>query len=161
MVGQPPAPALSPRQMTLLRTVLALAWADGALAREEADVMLSRFSTAFAPGIEQQAYFEQELRSYLVQDIPLTELVPKLQTDAEKEFVLRVGYEVISASARTPEEDAINQPESEAYQQLVSLLGLPEETVKRVEQEAQKALKSGQNNVVDLLVYQVRDYLRG
>ena len=159
MIGQPP-PVLSPRQMSLLRIVLALAWADGTLAREEVDVMISRFSHAFAPSAEQRPYFEAELRGYLVQDIPLNELVPLLKTDTEKEFVLRVGYEVISSSARTPDEAPINQDENDAYQRLVSLLGLPAAAVQRIEQEAAETLTSQRSNVSDLLIYQVRDYLR-
>ncbi|NEP19012.1 MAG: TerB family tellurite resistance protein [Leptolyngbya sp. SIO4C1] len=155
----PPPPSISPRQMNLLRIVLALAWADGTLAKEEVDVMLSRFSRLFAATAERQQYLEQELRSYLVQDIPLGELVPKLETVAEKEFVLRLSYEVISASARTPDEAPINQEESRVYQQLVQLLDLPTETVKRVESEAQAALDAKGQNVIDLLVYQLRDYL--
>ncbi|MEO1592466.1 MAG: TerB family tellurite resistance protein [Cyanobacteria bacterium J06632_22] len=159
MIGQPP-PILSPRQMSLLRIVLALAWADGTLAREEVDVMINRFSHAFAPNPEQRTYFEEELRSYLVQDIPMGELVPLLQTDTEKEFVLRVGYEVISASARTPDEAPINQAENEAYQQLLQLLDLPSESVQRIEREAGETLAAQRSNVSDLLIYQVRDYLR-
>ena len=159
MIGQPP-PVLSPRQMSLLRIVLALAWADGTLAREEVEVMIDRFGHAFAPSLDQRAYFEEELRSYMVQDIPLSEMVPLLKTDAEKEFVLRVGYEVISASARIPGEPPINQAEDEAYQHLVGLLDLPTEAVKRIEREAAETLAAKRNNVSDLLIYQVRDYLR-
>ncbi|MEO1740563.1 MAG: TerB family tellurite resistance protein [Cyanobacteria bacterium J06629_9] len=147
--------------MSLLRIVLSLAWADGTLAKEEVDVTISRFSKAFAPTPDQRPYFEEELRGYLVQDIPMDEMVPLLQTTAEKEFVLRVGYEVISASARTPDEAPINQAENDAYQRLVSLLDLPAAVVQRIEQEAADTLAAERSNVADLLVYQVRDYLRG
>ncbi len=155
-------PSITPRQMNLLRIVLALAWADGNLAKEEADVMLTSFSQVFATNPEHQDAVKQELQSYLVQDIPLQELVPKLTTETEKEFVLRLGYEVISSSARTPDEDLINQDEQVIYQQLVDLLNLPSGTVERIEQSAQTAL--GQNrakgsNVVDLLTYQLREHL--
>jgi hypothetical protein len=146
--------------MNLLRVVLALAWSDGALAREEADVMLSQFSRVFATTPALQQYLEQELRSYLVQDIPLEELVPNLQTSAEKEFALRLSYEVISASARTPDEALINQEESQAYQKLVSLLELSSDVVDRIEAEAKLALKTRESNVIDLLTYQLRDYLQ-
>jgi len=155
-------PLITPRQMNLLRIVLALAWADGSLAKEEADVMLTNFSQVFANTPEGQEAVKQELRSYLVQDIPLEEVVPKLTTQTEKEFVLRLGYEVISASARTPDEDLINQDEQATYQQLVTLLDLPTSTVERIEQSAQTALGQTQakgNNVVDLLTYQLREHL--
>ncbi|ESA36919.1 tellurite resistance protein [Leptolyngbya sp. Heron Island J] len=155
-------PSITPRQMNLLRIVLALAWADGNLAKEEADVMVTRLSQVFATNPEYQTAIKQELQGYLVQDIPLDELVPKLTTEAEKEFVLRLGYEVISASARTPDEDLINQDEQATYQQLVALLNLPAGTVQRIEQAAQTALGQNQakgSNVVDLLTYQLREHL--
>ncbi|MBT9317932.1 tellurite resistance TerB family protein [Leptothoe spongobia] len=155
-------PSITPRQMNLLRIVLALAWADGSLAKEEADVMLTNFSQVFATTPAGQEAAKQELRSYLVQDIPLEELVPKLTTQTEKEFVLRLGYEVISASARTPDEDLINQDEQAIYQKLVELLDLPTTTVERIEQSAQTALGQNQakgSNVVDLLTYQLREHL--
>lgn len=155
-------PSITPRQMNLLRIVLALAWADGNLAKEEADVMVTRFSQVFATNPDHQDAIKQELRSYLVQDIPLQELVPNLTTEAEKEFVLRLGYEVISSSARTPDEDLINQDEQAIYQQLVELLNLPVSTVQRIEQTAQTALGQNQakgSNVVDLLTYQLREHL--
>lgn len=161
MVTQLP-PSITPRQMNLLRIVLALAWSDGNLAKEEADVMLTSFSQVFATTPESQAAVKQELQGYLVQDIPLEEVVPKITTQAEKEFVLRLGYEVISASARTPDEDLINQDEQAIYQKLVNLLKLSSETVQRIEQSAQTALGKNQekgSNVVDLLTYQLREHL--
>ena len=155
-------PSITPRQMNLLRIVLALAWADGSLAKEEAEVMLTQLSQVFAPNSDSQEAIKQELKSYLVQDIPLEELVPKLNTQTEKEFVLRLGYEVISSSARTPDEDLINQDEQAIYQKLVQLLDLPSITVERIEQSAQAALGKTQaqgSNVVDLLTYQLREHL--
>ncbi|MDV3347957.1 TerB family tellurite resistance protein [Leptolyngbyaceae cyanobacterium CCMR0082] len=157
-------PSITPRQMNLLRIVLALAWADGNLAKEEADVMLTNFSQVFANTPEAQEAVKQELQGYLVQDIPLEEVVPNITTQAEKEFVLRLGYEVISASARTPDEDLINQDEQATYEKLVDLLGLPSGTVQRIEQSAQIALGQNQaqgSNVVDLLTYQLREHLKG
>ncbi|MEM9807004.1 MAG: TerB family tellurite resistance protein [Cyanobacteria bacterium P01_D01_bin.56] len=162
-MGIQPPPSITPRQMNLLRIVLALAWADGSLAKEEADVMLSNFSQLFATTPATQDSVKHELQGYLVQDIPLQELVPNLTTDAEKEFVLRVGYEVISASARTPDEDLINKEEKVTYQQLVELLNLSPMTVQRIEQSAQATLSSSAakgNNVVDLLTYQLREHLK-
>ncbi|MEM1239666.1 MAG: TerB family tellurite resistance protein [Cyanobacteria bacterium P01_H01_bin.26] len=160
MATQPP-PSISPRQMTLLRIVLVLAWADGNLATEEADVMLTNFSQVFAATPKDQEALKQELQGYLVQNLPLEELVPRLTTQAEKEFVLRLGYEVISASSRTPDEDLINQDEQAAYQTLVNLLDLPDQTVQRIEQTVQTAVRQSQGgNVVDLLTYQLREHLR-
>jgi hypothetical protein len=135
----PPPPSISPRQLTLLRVVASMAWSDGNLAQEEVDLMLKRFSSLFANNAEGQADLQKELRDYLMQNIPLEESVPHLQSQAEREFVLRLGYEVISSSARTPEEELINSEEADAYQRLVTLLNLPPERVAALENEAQAA----------------------
>ncbi|BAU42623.1 TerB family tellurite resistance protein [Leptolyngbya sp. O-77] len=132
----PPPPSISPSQMTLLRVVAAMAWADGNLAEEEVDVMLDSFSGLFAADAPQKEELRKELRDYVMQNIPLEELIPKLQTIEERELVLRLGYAVINSSARTPDEELVNAEEAEAYQRLVNLLGFAPETVKRVEEEA-------------------------
>ncbi|MBF2084630.1 TerB family tellurite resistance protein [Thermoleptolyngbya sp. C42_A2020_037] len=132
----PPPPSISPSQMTLLRVVAAMAWADGNLAEEEVDVMLDSFSGLFAADAPQKEELRKELRDYVMQNIPLEELIPKLQTIEERELVLRLGYAVINSSARTPDEELVNDEEAEAYQRLVDLLGFAPETVKRVEEEA-------------------------
>jgi tellurite resistance protein len=132
----PPPPSISPSQMTLLRVVAAMAWADGNLAEEEVEVMLDSFSGLFAADAPQKEELRRELRDYLMQNIPLEELIPKLQTIEERELVLRLGYAVINSSARTPDEDLVNDEEAKAYQRLVDLLGFAPETVKRVEEEA-------------------------
>ena len=124
--------------------------------------MLTNFSQVFAATLAEQEAVKQELQGYLVQDIPLAELVPSLTTEGEKEFALRLGYEVISSSARTPDEALINQDEQAIYQELVELLDLPSSAVKRIEQSAQSALSQNQtkgSNVVDLLTYQLREHL--
>ena len=132
MIQPPPPPSITPRQMNLLRVVTAMAWADGNLAQEEVEVMLEEFSQLFATG-EKQEQLRQELREYMIQNIPLEELIPKLQTEEERELVLMLGYEVIKCSARSPDEPDINEEEAAAYQKLVQLLGLPQAVVKRVE----------------------------
>ncbi|GAB4462582.1 MAG: hypothetical protein OHK0037_13720 [Elainellaceae cyanobacterium] len=132
----PPPPSISPGQMNLLRVVAAMAWADGNLAEEEVDVMLDSFSGLFAADAPQKEELRQELRDYVMQNIPLEELIPKLQTIEERELVLRLGYAVINSSARTPDEELVNDDEAEAYQHLVKLLDFAPETVKRVEEEA-------------------------
>ncbi|MFM7424707.1 MAG: TerB family tellurite resistance protein [Elainella sp.] len=154
----PPPPSITPRQMNLLRVVAAMAWSDGGLATEEVEVMLDRFSGIFAADVPQQTVLRQELQDYMMQNIPLEELTPKLQTPEEKELVLRLGYEVIRSSARTPEEENINEAEAAAYQRLVSLLGLPAETVAKI--QAEVAADEGSENLVDSLTRKLTDFLR-
>lgn len=152
----PPPPSISPRQLTLMRVVASMAWSDGNLATEEVDLMLKWFSGLFADNAEQQAELQKELRDYLMQNIPLEESVPQLQSQEEREFVLRLGYEVISSSARTPEEAMINPEEEDAYNRLVRLLDLPPETVKRLEADAQAAGNS--DSIVESMTEHLKQF---
>lgn len=145
MTLQPP-PSITPHQMNLLRIAASMAWSDGNLSEEEVEVMLDRFSSIFA-ATASQPDLRQELRDYLMQNIPLGELTSSLQGDGERELVLRLGYEVIASSGRTPTEEKINVEEAAAYQNLVGLLGLPPEAVRRVEGEAIDELDHSQGMV--------------
>lgn len=153
-----PPPSISPRQMNLLRIVSSMAWSDGQLAQEEVDVMLARFSEVFAKSPQQQQQLKQELQEYLMQNIPLEDLVPKLETDAERRLVLKLGYEVIASSARSPEEPKINSEEAQAYQKLVDLLALPTEVVEEIESQVkQNAVTEG---IVDQLTSELDAFLK-
>lgn len=152
-------PPISPRQMNMLRVVLSMAWADSTLEQKEVEVMLNRFSQLFSSNPEQQDYLQAQLKEYFVQDVPLKEAVARLTTNEEKEVALRLSYEVINASARTPDEALINEDESEAYKQLVQLLDLPEAVVKRAEGAASATLTQGGKNIVDMLAFRLRDQL--
>lgn len=158
-IQTPPPPSITPRQMTLLRVVTSMAWSDGHLAAEEVDLMLARFSQLFAKDATQQKALSKELREYLVQNIPLDELIPKLGNVEERELVLWLGYEVIQSSARTPDEPKINMEEAAAYQRLVQLLDLPDETVKRVEAEFAAAPEMGEG-VVETLARKLEEFIR-
>ncbi|MEM1426453.1 MAG: TerB family tellurite resistance protein [Cyanobacteria bacterium P01_H01_bin.130] len=150
-LSPPPRPAIAPRQMTLLRIAAAMAWADGNLAEEEVDVMLDKLSAVFAKDDTHRQTLQKDLREYLVQNIPLEELVPRVTDPAEQELVLRLGYEVIAASALSPEDDMVNEEESKAYSKLVQLLGLPDEDVKRIEGEVRDQSKT-EDDIVGKLV---------
>jgi len=142
MLQAPPPPPIAPKQMNLLRVVAAMAWADGHLADEEIEVMLDRFSQLFASNRDRQLSLKQELREYLVQNLPLEEVVPQLTSDRDKELVLELAYETIASSSRTPDEAAINADESAAYTKLVSLLGLAPDVVDRIESHIQQTGQS-------------------
>ncbi len=157
-IQPPPPPSITPRQMNLLRVVTAMAWADGELAAEEVDIMLDRFSRLFAGSSEQQNNVKEELRDYMMQNIPLEELIPKLATQPERELVLQLGYEVIASSSRTPDEAKINAEEAQAYQKLVSLLNLPGDVVQRIEAEAEKSLQNDEG-IVEKLSNQLQAFL--
>lgn len=156
----PPPPSITPSQMNVLRIVASMAWADGNLAAEEVDVMLDRFSGLFAADAPQHQALRAELRDYMMQNLPLEELIPRLQTTAERELVLRLGYEVIKSSARTPEEALINDDEAIAYKKLVSLLGFAPETVARIESEAPAEL-DGEEGMIDRLTRHLGHFMKG
>jgi Tellurite resistance protein TerB len=156
MVQIPPPPSITPRQMNLLRIVTALAWSDGGLAAEEVEVMLDHFSRIFATDPAQQQSLQEELQDYMMQNIDLEELTPKLQNADEKELVLRLGYEVIRASARTQGEELINEHEAAAYQKLVSLLNLSPEIIQRIESEVAAKTNGG---LVESLTQQLRQFM--
>ncbi|NEQ30242.1 MAG: TerB family tellurite resistance protein, partial [Leptolyngbya sp. SIO4C5] len=130
------------------------------LERNEVDLMLNRFSSLFSNSPQQQQQLQEELHAYLIQNIPLDELTPKLKTQAERELVLRLGYEVISASARSPGETPINSQEARAYQHLLDLLDLSPSVVKQVEAEAEAALNS-KTGIVDRLTDELKQFLQG
>jgi uncharacterized membrane protein YebE (DUF533 family) len=145
--------------MNLLRIVASMAWADGGLASEEADLMLDRFSHIFAADAQQQAHLRQELQDYLIQNIPLEELTPKLQSEDEKRLVLRLGYEVICSSSRTPDEAKINDEEEAAYQKLVNLLGLPDEIVQQIEADVDAEPNSSES-IIETLARELQDFIK-
>jgi tellurite resistance protein len=159
MVFMSATPSISPRQMNLLRVVAAMSWSDGELSPEESTLILDRFSQLFAQDEPQQAQLRQELQDYVTQNIPLEELVPKLQSDTEKFLVLQLGYAVIQASSRAPGEPLVNEDEKAAYRKLISLLQIPPEQVAALEAEMDAQLQH--QNVVDAVVGQVNQYFQG
>ncbi len=128
-------PSITSHQMRILQIVAAMAWSDGYFAPEQADLILSRFSKLFSTEIEQKEELRQELQNYLAQDIPIEELVAEIESPEERELILKLSYEVIKVSSRTPNEPMINEEEAAAYKKLVKLLDLPAEVVKRLEAE--------------------------
>ena len=151
-------PTISPRQMNLLRVVAAMSWSDGELSPEESNLILDRFSQLFAQDAAQQAQLRQELQAYVTQNIPLEELVPKLQTETEKFLVLQLGYAVIQASRRAPDEPLVNEEEKAAYAKLIDLLQLPPEQVAALEAEMDAQLHN--RAVVDAVVDTLNQYLQ-
>lgn len=63
-------PSITAQQMKFLRIVASMAWVDGHLAPEEAEVLLSRLSQIFAEDPEHQEELKVELRDYLANNIP-------------------------------------------------------------------------------------------
>ena len=132
--------SISARQMKLLRIVTAMAWSDGDLAPEEAELIIARLSQLFSTDSEEQKKLQTELRDYLAANVDIDELVAQIESPEERELILKLGYEVINVSARTPNEPTINQQEAAAYKELVKLLDLPEAVVNRLKADTSKSL---------------------
>ncbi|WP_446369991.1 urea ABC transporter ATP-binding protein UrtD [Coleofasciculus sp. D1-CHI-01] len=132
--------SISARQMKLLRIVTAMAWSDGDLAPEEAELIIARLSQLFSTDSEEQEKLQTELRDYLAAHVDIDELVAQIESPEERELILKLGYEVINVSARTPNEPTINQQEAAAYKELVKLLDLPEAVVNRLKADTSKSL---------------------
>ena len=159
-VQPPPPPSITPRQMNLLRIVTYMAWSDGQLAQEEVELMLNCFSSLFATG-DSQEQLQEELRDYLMQNIPLEESIPKLESQQERELVLKLGYEVIACSARTPDEPNINEEEEVAYQKLKQLLNISRDVVKRIEAEATNELNQRQKErIVEMMTRGLEQFMK-
>lgn len=126
-------PPINPRQMDMLRAVAAMAWADGKLEPDEIRLMLEEFATLFAKSEAERDALKIRLKEYLVQNIPLEEVVPNIKSIEDRKMTLRLGYQVIQASRRSPDEPLINLDEAAAYQRLVRILDLPAEIVTEVE----------------------------
>ena len=154
----PPPPSISPRQMNMLRIATSMAWSDGELSPEESEVMIEQLSKVFETTQAQQQSLQAELRSYLSQNIPLTELVPKLQSREEEELILRLGYEVIRASARTPDEENVNEEEVRAYTQLKQLLSLSAADIEQIESEVEANVAPSEA-LIDTLARELRAFI--
>jgi len=141
----PSPPSITPQQMTMLRIVAAMAWSDGHLAEEEVTVAIERFSQIFAKDASRQMQLREELREYLMQNLPLETLVPQLETREERELVLKLGYEVIASSARSPQEPTINSDEAKTYAKLVRLLDLPDDVVQAIEERVDRDVLQGED----------------
>ncbi len=158
MTSAPP-PSITPQQMNLLRIAASMAWADGQLEPKEISLLLTRLSDLFAVSPAHREQLVEELQEYIQQKLPLDELIPKLESQAERELVLKLGYEVIYCSTRNPDEPRINMEEASAYQKLLKLLNLPPDIVEKLEEEAVQAVEQGAE-VSDIMAQTMANYLK-
>jgi urea transport system ATP-binding protein len=126
-------PSITTHQMKILRIVVSMAWADGNLAVEEADLILTRLSRLFSDDPEQQQHLREELRGYLFQDVPVEQAFSEIESPEEQELIAKLSYDVIRASGSA--NSLINEAEAIAYQALVGHLNLSSDTLSRLEIE--------------------------
>ena len=152
-------PPISPRQMDMLRAVAAMAWADGTLEPDEIRIMLDEFAMLFAKNDAERTALKSRLKDYLGQNIPLEEVVPNIKSIEDRKMTLRLGYQVIQASRRNPDEPMINLYEAAAYQRLVRILDLPPEVVADIEAAIAPPEESNPNGIIKALASRLHKLL--
>ncbi|MDX1976495.1 MAG: TerB family tellurite resistance protein [Pseudanabaenaceae cyanobacterium bins.68] len=146
MTTFPAPPLITPRQMQVLRAATAMAWADGQLEPGEIELMLDQFAVLFTKSPAQQAALKQELSEYMGQNIPLEEVIPMITDQGDRNLVLKLGYQVINASRRNPNEAQVNPEEATAYQKLIALLGFSPAQVAELEAQVELNLEPDPTN---------------
>lgn len=159
MTPQELPPPISPRQMDMLRAVAAMAWADGKLEPDEIRLMLDEFAMLFAKTEKERSDLKTRLKDYLGQNIPLEEVVPNIKSVEDRKMTLRLGYQVIQASRRNPNEPMINLDEAAAYQRLVRILDLPPEVVADIEASIIPTEESQPNGLIKSLAVRLHKLL--
>ncbi|WP_017328186.1 TerB family tellurite resistance protein [Synechococcus sp. PCC 7336] len=152
MLTTPPPPAISPKQMNILRAVTAMAWADGVLESQEIVTMADKLSAAFASSPEDRAALSTRIQDYFTQQIPLEEVLPLLPEESDRRLILKLGYLTIESSARTEGEPTVNLQELDAFHHLAELLHLPADVVHEVSEEAKAELGDNGADPLEVLV---------
>jgi len=152
-------PPISPRQMDMLRAVAAMAWADGKLEPDEIRLMLDEFAALFAKSETERDSLKIQLRDYLGQNIPLEEIIPNIKSLEDRKTILKLGYQVIQASRRNPDEPLVNLDEAAAYQRLVRILDLPADVVTEIEEAIAPTDESLPNGIVKTLASKLHKLL--
>ncbi|MEI6328278.1 MAG: TerB family tellurite resistance protein [Pseudanabaena sp. ELA645] len=152
-------PPISPRQMDMLRAVAAMAWADGKLEPDEIRLMLDEFATLFGTSETERSSLKIQLRDYLGQNIPLEEVIPNIKSTEDRKTILKLGYQVIQASRRNPDEPMVNLDEAAAYQRLVRILDLPSDVVTEIEEAIAQTDQSHPNGIIKALASRLHKLL--
>jgi hypothetical protein len=142
MVDATPASALSPQEACLLRILCTVAWSDGECSEAERRLLLEqvrRYFQSEASSLDSEA----ELAGFLAEKLQpgcLTELVPRLSSEEDRELALKLSYMIIRVGRRSPEETSINAQERVAYRTLVDLLGIDDGRIREIEWAAESEL---------------------
>jgi hypothetical protein len=145
--------------MDMLRAVAAMAWADGKLEPDEIRLMLDEFANLFATSETERSSLKIQLRDYLGQNIPLEEVIPNVKSVEDRKTILKLGYQVIQASRRNPNEPMVNLDEAAAYQRLVRILDLPADVVTEIEQAIVQTDQSHPNGIIKSLASRLHKLL--
>ena len=142
MADPTPSAALSPGQVTLLRIVCTVAWADGECSPAERE-LLAELVARHQLGAGPMPLGEAGLEAFLAERLPVTalaDLVGQLSSSEDRELALKLSYMMVRVGRRSPGEPSINAQERVAYRSLVELLGLGEERIREIEWAAEADL---------------------
>jgi hypothetical protein len=145
--------------MDMLRAVAAMAWADGKLEPDEIRLMLDEFANLFGTSETERSSLKIQLRDYLGQNIPLEEVIPNIKSIEDRKTILKLGYQVIQASRRNPDEPMVNLDEAAAYQRLVRILDLPSDVVTEIEEAIAQTDQSHPNGIIKALASRLHKLL--
>lgn len=117
--------SLNNNQILWARIAATIGWADFNLTPEKQTLIIDNLSHHFASSPEEKQDIQEELNNFLAENIPLADLIPLLETEEEKEEVLKLCYQIIS-------DHEMNELENLAYQELIELLQFSPEKVKTI-----------------------------
>lgn len=127
--------------LTLLRIVCAVAWADGQFSEEERTLLQRLMHRYGGDGLPAQGG-TAGLTQPRSEETPglLDELVKDLDSEEDRELALKLSYMMIRCGRSGPEDSGINRAEKAAYRRLVELLGLPEARIEQIEWAAEEEM---------------------
>ncbi len=115
------------RDPNLLNILSCVAWSDGELSAEEKDLLVQlgadEVAASDAHGLE-----------------TLDTLIPRLDSDDDRQLAVKLAYQVIRISRRPGETSSINAQEKVAYRRLIDGLGLEETQIQEAEWAAEQDL---------------------
>lgn len=109
-------------EIVMIRIAASMAWSDFNLTPEEQEIIVNKLSIEFAESEEEIPQIKEDLVNFLAEDVSLSDLVPQLENEEQKEKVLQLSYQIIS-------DHGINDLESKSFQELITLLEFSAEKV--------------------------------
>jgi hypothetical protein len=127
--------------LSLLRIVCAVAWADGQFSEEER-TLLQRLMNRYGGDGLPAGSAAAELTQPTLEENPglLFDLVKGLASEEDRELALKLSYMMIRCGCSGQEDSGINRAEKAAYRRLVELLGLPEGRIEQIEWAAEEEM---------------------
>lgn len=130
---------MTPQDRKILRSLVAVAWADGKLQKSESHVLDGLLSGFGATKEEEKEFREYAAKSRTLADVPVDEL-----SDEDREILLGNAALVTSADGKRTDD------EQKVLDELAKLLGFgAEEAAKIIDSAKDGALQLGTRGLVD------------